>query len=404
MAAYESIAAVDKLTKNLFKDGIVDQMLQGAPLYKSLRKSPIDLGTDMTGVIQTTWNQAIGSRGNRGDLPDPAEPSFLNPSWDARHQYVVLDISGVELEKTKNNKRAMGVLVAKKIKDAWTAFAREAEYQAFGDGTGKRCIVNAAVAAGSSKTIQATAATYPLRGIFPGMVVDFYNETTGTKVTEATVASVNRAAGTFVVSSLAVPLSGAEGVYRKGNRNLEWNGLTNLVNDSTGPATVLGIASTEDRWQSKVKGNSGTTRNLTIELLDDLYYDVMEEDDTEPDTIWLDYQQMKKLVQIHNRNLEYSNASGNSMTLNGHNEVVKYGNAAVRVSSMAPAGKLFMLHQNDFMMDELVPFRWITEENAKNIWQKVRGKHVFEATAWCSGEIVVGSRRLHGVITDLAKS
>lgn len=402
--AYNSLELADKLTKNIFRDGILDQVIQSAPLFKSMRRSPLGLGKDLTGVIQTAYEEGIGVRDRGEDLPVPQDPDFENPTWDARFHYLVLTLEGVDLIRTANSKRAMGNLLMNKIEKAAINFGLDAEREMFGNQTGQLAVVEGAVTSGATKTVTVEAANIPLKGLRPNMTLDFYNETTGQKITEGLVTSVNKSAGTFVVASLATALPDAAGIYRKGNRNREWNGLTNLVNDSTGAATVLGLASTLDRWQSKVSANGGTARNLTIPLVDDLFYDLAEETDIPPDCIWIDQKQMKYFVQAHTRNLEYSNATGQSMTLNGHHEIEKFGNASVKMSHLAPAGKMFMLHMSDFMLDEQQAFRWITEENASNIWQKIRGRHAFEATAMHIGEVVCESRRLHGVINDLQKT
>jgi hypothetical protein len=89
------------------------------------------------------------------------------------------------------------------------------------------------------------------------------------------------------------------------------------------------------------------------------------------------------------------------LTMNSHNKVEYFGKAKVGISPFCPSNRIFMLQTQDIHYLQLVSFEWVKEDKASNIWQKVDGKHIFEATAWCANEHILLRRNLHAQIEDL---
>lgn len=398
----------NKLTKKVYDSGVTDQMIKSAPFIHKVYKRNLELGSDANFSIKTAWGEGIGARGDREQLPIPQAPNFLLPTFDASDQYLVLRITGKEDIRTKNGLRATAEYLKNLLKESSENFWRDMEFQAFNDGTGVRAIINGSgnpiqPGAGTVFSVNANSSNYsftPLRGIRTNMTVEFWNEAVPVKLGEAVVTAVNRLAGTFTCDTDFVVTDQAN-VYVSGNRQREINGLQALINDSTGPATVLGVSRTTPEWQSTVLANSGNTRNLTIELLDQGHFSSKQQNDKDPTLVLLDYTQIRKWTAMVNRNFEI-NGNGPSVKVNAHNEIEEFGEAKIMTTSQMLSNAIFLMQAEDFELRELVPFGPVYEEDADNIWHKIQGYHEFEATFWWSGQLICKRPNLHVQIKDLA--
>ncbi len=399
-----SSSVLTKLTKKLFTDGVIDQMIEGAPLMEWIRKPTIVLGTDMTSAIGVSWPEGLGNRTDRQKLPDANAPDYLNPNWDTVDTYQTLEITGKEIQRTKGKAAAMAnyldELLSKGKKNHW----RDMEFQGFNDATGLRGVTNGVVAAGALATVTLSSSYTPIRGLRTNMVVDFYAG--ASYLTTAKITSVSILAGTFVVDELDVALPDAMSIYMNGNYQNEINGLGNLINNSSGPATVLGLSSSQPLWQSQVLTNSGTARPLSTLLLDQMHFRIKNENDEDPTDIWCDnITQMVAWVQMVNRAFMVNAPNpGRPTKINAHNEVESFGNAKVHTSSLCPNNKIFFMQGSDFKFYIERPYSPILEEKAGNMWQLKDDYNMYQAKMWQSAQMVLGSRRLHGYVGDLATS
>ncbi len=397
-------SVLNKLTKKMYENGVVGQMIVGAPFMKNVGKVNIDLGTDMTFAIGTSWAEGIGNRTDRQPLPEAQAPDFLNPSYDTVDTYQTLEITGKEIERTKGSTVALANYLDELMQGAEKNFWRDKEWEAFNDASGLRGLTSGDTVAGAAVTITLAAAYVPTRGLRVNMKIDLYNDGNGMKYTDCRITSVDSVAGTIVVDVLDQDIPTGSSIYMSGNRNNEINGLLNLVNNSAGAATVLGISSTNALWQSQVLTNSGNARNLTQDLLDKLFFLINNQNDEDPSEVWMDkVTQMVKWIGMVNRNFQV-NGTGPSVKINAHNEVTEFGSAKIHTSSMAPNNKIYMLQGNDIKLRVARQYKPITEDKAQNIWQLRDNYNLFQCKMWAAMQLVCKSRRLHGFIGDLATS
>ncbi len=399
MAEIGFASLLNVITKHIYEDGLVKQMIVGAPFMDWIPKKKIDLGSDMSFSIGTSFPEGLGNRTDRQRLQDATAPDFLLPNYDVIDTYQKLEITGKEIERTNNPTKATFNYLVELLNLAKENNDRDNEGQAFADGTGVRGVTTSDTAAGTAVTVTMTTAYTPLTRVRRNMVVDFYLGTAF--LTTSKVTSVDTLAGTFVVDDLAVDLPTGVSVYMSGNYNNELNGLQYLVNDNTGPATVLGISSTEPLWRSQVLGNSGTARILTTNLLDQLHFLIKNQTDNPPTDWWTDsVKQIVAWTQMVNRNFIVT-GTGQSVKMNAHNEITNFANAAVHTSSLAPNNKIYALTKSDLAFRVARPYSPIMEEKAGNMWQLKDDFNLFQLKNWQAAQIVLKSRRVHGVINDL---
>lgn len=399
-------SVLNKLTKSMYENGVTQQFIMSAPFMEWVKKVPIDLGTNMTQAIQTSWAEGLGNRTDRQPLPQAYAPDFLNPNFDVVDTYQTLEITGKEIERTKSDKVAMANYLTELLEGAHKNFYRDKEVECFNDATGTRGVTSADVAAGASPVVTLTSTYIPTIGIRVNQRMDIWNENAvpPQKLVTALVTAVNIKLGTITFDQFDMDIPAGCTLYVEGNRNNEINGLGNLINDSTGPATVLGLSSTLSQWQSQTFTNSGTARNLTQELLDLMFYTIKQQNDEEPSVVWMDnVTQMTKWVAMVNRNFAV-NGTGNPVKINAQNKIEMFGNCKVLSSSAARNNKIYMLQGDDIAMRVARPYSPITEEKASNIWQLRDNYNLFQAKFWAAMQLVVKSRRIHGYLGDLVNS
>lgn len=397
-----------KLTKKMYEDGITEQFITEAPYVSKRRKKPLPLGTDMTRGYAASWQEGLGAAADTDDLATPSAPIFRNPSFDSVDIYNTLQLTAKEVERTSSNTVALAQYLKTVLSGGAKNFWRDMEFRAFNDGSGKRAVVEGAVTSGSSKTITVETGYIPLRGLRTGMKIRFYNETTNQVIeTGVTISSVNIKAGTFVVDTLVNTIPDAAGIYldAPAERNADINGLENLVDDSTGAATVLGLSSSLSDWQSLVLGNSATARNITFELLDEAYYNSLQQANTKASEAWMDYVQVRKLLALCNRNVTDPRSSGATIRMNTHNEVDMIGSAKVNLSDQCFAGKIYNIVAEDFAVDQMRAYAPVNiDGDSGAVWERIPGTTKYESVFWWSGNHTCKSRRLHTKIEDLVAS
>jgi len=396
-----------KLTKKMYEDGLPDEFITAAPYVSKRRKKPLPLGTDMTRGYAASYQEAVGAVGDTDDLPTPSAPLYRNPTFDAVDIASVIQVTDKEIDRTKNSTVALAQYLKKVLSDASKNFWLDMEWRAFHSTTGVRAVVEGAVAAGDSVTVTVESGYIPLTGIRNNMKLKFTDGTSGAVIeANVLVTSVDRRNGTFVVSTLNTSIPDAAKIYVDAAAEIDGNinGLDNLVDDSTGSATVLGLSSSFAEWQSLVLANSGTARPFTLDLLDQAYYNSLEQAGEEASEAWMDYTQLRKLVSLANRQI-MDKREGVTLKVNTHNEVEFIGSAKVLPSHAMIAGTVFNIVGSDFAIDEAHSLRPLDMDSSSNpVWTRVIHTRKFEAVWVWSGNHTLHSRRVHTRIDDLATS
>lgn len=398
--------AANLVTKKLYEDGFPDQFITDSPYFDKRKTAPLMIGTDMTEAYNAGWQEGVGTNTDTTDVMDPSAPVIRNPTYDAVDIAGTLRVTVKEFERANSSVKSMTNFVAAQIEGGQKNFKRDMEFRLFNDGSGLRGITSGDVAQGSAVTIALTKA---IRGgaIRVNMKLRAYNNTSGAViVTGLLVTSVNISAGTFVVQSVATPIPSGSYLYNDTaiERNGDINGLDNLVDDSTGPATVMGLSSSLSDWQSLVLGNSGTARPLTIDLLDQAYWRSIEQSGgTKATEAWMDYTQVRKATGLVNRQI-IDQRKGVSMKVNSHNEIEFIGSAKVNLSDMCLQGTIYNIVAEDFKVKQLRGFTPANLMGNGDIWERIPGTTRYESVHLWMGNHVLKSRRFHTKIEDLATS
>jgi hypothetical protein len=297
----DQISELSALLKTVYGPGVEQQQNLAAMLWKRFGEAQIRMGGNAYEFPARMVNtQSVGARGYRVGLPVP----ILNIDTTARVRqkffYCTFDIPGPDIEKGKGNANAFVNTLTDKMRSLTEMGLKDLNMQTYLDGTGVRATLKvntAGFAAGG--TSAGTAQVDRIKYLRVGMHVDVVSSADG--VTQRitgdndpgdssnirwTVSkltpndTVFNAAGVPTMEfSKSIPLTPTaptgvlvgDFVVRHKAQGTELIGLDALVDDGVFNAGAL-ILEDIDRslnplWKGKVFSNSGTPRDLTLNLM-----------------------------------------------------------------------------------------------------------------------------------------
>lgn len=220
-------------------------------------------------------NVGVGTRGEGVALPAPGNQQFDKLTYNVKFLYGVTRLTGPAIEAAKNNQGAFARAFDVEMKGLAADCNQMVQRQLFRDGSGlmTQCGVTS-----NATTVVVESTKY----IYPGAIIDMRALSDGTGVTNGTGVTVLTvpSSTTFTVTT-AVTTAATHGVWLTGTRNASaWGtaydmwGLEGIV--STGnPGSGNGITdllgaltrTSNPDWQANSVNNSGTLRDLTLDLM-----------------------------------------------------------------------------------------------------------------------------------------
>lgn len=427
MAGFDFTGPASNLIKRIYdsKD-TVSQLIDSAPYIKSIKKTPADLGDALYASIQIGRNQSLGIRNSGSNdnqaLPRVSNPSFDNPNWNTVRKYARIYVTGKAVNRTSVKQRSFFAGIGKLVADTNKSHWREQEFAAFngstasGNKTGCRGVLDDTAYVPGSQTFTLDVATSSTHrryqrciGLFPNMTLDVYDKATWVKVATITVSTVNKAANTFV-GVLDNGLAGTADkwyLFREGDFNQDVAGLLDIVDDGT-LTTALGGLTTAGLWSGNVLDNSGTLRDLTVELLNTCDLISQEQNDENPGDAWMNFQMYQKLLELHQRTIVLNKGVGSGMfKANLGGQIEDFGQAKIRKSSLVPSNTIFVVQTPDIEMIEQEPYSPMVfgQEAGKDVfWRFVPGYDAWEAVFVHEWQQKISRRNLHVQLGDVTQA
>lgn len=296
----DNISELSAIMKTVYGPAIETQQNLAAMLYKRFGQAQTRFGGNSYEFPARMINaQSIGARGYRMALPTPL--ANVDVTSRVRHKFIygTFDIPGPDIEKAKGNVNAFVNGLTDKMRSLTEMVLKDMNMQTYGDGSGIRATVTGigGYASGALNVDQ-------IKWLRVGMHVNVVDAADGVTManggdsdsadasgdayyqTRYTVYSLTGASGsTDAIATLgdAAAPTGADFsattpavattdmIIRHKTLGSELIGLGAIVDDGTNNASAL-ILQDIDRsisalWQAKVLGNSGTERDLTLQLM-----------------------------------------------------------------------------------------------------------------------------------------
>ena len=293
-----STSIVDTL-KYVYGEGIKKQFETEKTLYNILPKSnkkPAGLGYQFS--ISYADPQGIGARGESAKLPDPLVGKYDKAIVLPKYVYGSSRLTGPAMEAGKGNAAAFIDSQSNQIDGIYRSMVHDLNRQCWGDGYGKVADVSASGVLSTSTTWSVTCDNdLGIRYLRPGMLVDFYESANvdqssvasritsidyATKVVtfeanDGTYKANHPIAGfsAYTIAEEVIPVDATivkmgtrDAVFATSDTSYEMTGLLGIFDDGTLLSTFQGIdVSSHPAWKANILDNSGSNRELTLDLL-----------------------------------------------------------------------------------------------------------------------------------------
>lgn len=279
VASPAAIAAVQDILREVWvSDTLESQLLDETVLLDWMED--VQDHTDADGLkasvpLRTGRTGGIGARGIGQKLPPAEHQRVGKASYNYTFQYLTVKILGPIVAKMETNKQAAVKEIDLEINNGIEDFKMDLQRQLHSAGD---AVLFSCAAATSSTTITPQATDYFGRHaircgwIYEGMWLDLGTKAAPTVAAQGVqILDVDPATFTITLDT-AVTVTTSHFAFRYGNRSAvdgsyEVNGLENII-ETTG--VLGGIDPTQAGkkfWKSKILGNSGTLRAMSIDLL-----------------------------------------------------------------------------------------------------------------------------------------
>lgn len=298
---YHDLTAIQDQLKYVYGEGLKAQFADERTTYNQFGKSerkPRGLGYVFG--MRYARAQGVGARRESELLPEPVAGKYDQGLIKPKYVYGVLRLTGPAIEAAKGDVAAFVDGLADAVDDIYQSLINDLNRQACGDGFGLLGTLS-----GASDALTTSGATWTItlnndlgcRRLVPGMVVDFYQTTAidqssvasrvstvdftgktaemepndGTfKATHPIIAarSYTIATDTVASGSFIVRVGAREATHATTNVPVEMTGIDGIYDDGTLLATFENIlVASFPQWRANVLHNSGTNRELTLELM-----------------------------------------------------------------------------------------------------------------------------------------
>jgi hypothetical protein len=283
--ATQTLGAADAILKDLYVGPIVEMLNNKTYMLDQIQRDVSSI--DHTGrraiiPLHTNRNRGRGSIAESGTLPTAGVQSYADAIVSIRYHTYGIQISDQAIEATKRSEGAFLNLLDAETKGVARDMKKDINRQVYGVGTGLLGNVTSAADAASKTTLTMTNKV-DLQYIQVGDIVDVVVQSTGATsfgglglVVESRSVSAKTVTFTTTVAT-AASIDTTFGVYVKGSRNNEMDGLRNIVSSGRTLHSINSSTAGNEYWNSTVTnvGSSATATSVVGEssfekLLDDV--------------------------------------------------------------------------------------------------------------------------------------
>lgn len=429
MAAF-TIANVPEVLKSHFQDPVREELNDAHLLLKMVRRTDRNFygGKEAVLALHTAWNNSVASVGESATLPDGGGDGFANAKFFPKYHYVIFEITGPGIAATRNKIGAYLNGLKATIKGTVMAHKQDLQRQCWGNGS---CILTGCTA--DNNNTDADINVNSTKFLAPGMNIMVAEMDDGANAQYLTISSVvsdtnvtlTGAKTAFATTNFAVyraksvsgalsasnrdPTSAATWAGDSSNGTNEIWGLRAIVsNANPGAATnpfqdsdhgmgpsgsrttgaLFGNLSraTNSFWQANTLTNSGTLRDLSVDLLQQALDQADILSGKVPGAIFTSHAMARRVAALAQTDKRYG-ASG-SVTLDpGYGNVAFAGVPIYKDKSAggqedpSALNGLYFVHMDSLEMQVLEDWHWLSAGGGDmDILDKIKNKDAWEAT------------------------
>lgn len=392
--------------KDIFLPGLKSCVNNSSPTLKRLKRKM--KGIKYVGrklIFGVKYGRLGASRAGSeyGTLQAAGTPKRKQVDETVKFQFSTLNITDVMLYATKEDRGAFVNELDDNMQDIREEMSADVNRQLWGLGSSVITTL-AAVSDGANPTLYLADA----RMIEIGDRLDVLDTSHVSRTSGGTQLDVTGTDTTVtpheVYTNGDTTASTAIGDYivifgsHSGATSYEMVGLQQVVSDT---ATLHGLdVATYKWWKSKVFDNSGTLRDLTLPMMQNVINE-LEIRQGKANCIYMSYGMMSSYLGLVQANRRYM--SGKAEQVDGGWTTMTYtsskGVLPMVIDRFVPGNKMFFLNESELLLPELAPIHWVEQKG--NILQRHPTTPSFDAVlAWYLNQICI-NRQHQALLGDL---
>jgi len=268
MAASAITNYVDGLLKRVYNDEVLDWFLNmGTPFWTELQTTkliPSQIGDGFYWPFKFQSQQNISTPSETGNIP-VAKPATVVQGRVRLAQFIGSIETSLLLDAVGQGGGAWKSVVKEEMDGTLKDLTKHVNRSYAGThGTGRLFIVNATVTA----TTVVGKLPIGVLNVRPNMSVEQYTTDTGGSIVGSAFTITKIVQATRTITTASQTYTANQGLYLAGAYGNAPNGIAGLVDDGNLLTTLHNVSrATYEEMKSTVNGNSGTTRDLSEDLL-----------------------------------------------------------------------------------------------------------------------------------------
>ena len=386
-----NLTNADSALKSVYLDVISEQLNSKVnPFLAAIEKSTNDVwGKEVRKLAVYGMNGGVGAGTEDGDLPTASGNNYGQFVTTLKNLYGVIEISDKAIRASENNSGAFVSLLTAEmeglIKSSTFNFGR----MLFGDGSGKLSKVEAIM---DDMIIVTTPSNF-----IEGMLIDFRTPDgeiisgVGTR----RVTKVDRGLKTICVSNSKITSAQVPDgsiITVQGSYQNEITGLGALFDQSR--STLYGLDKAQHSWLNPYcyEDVGLLTENIIQTVLDG----IEENSGSQVNFIVCSWGVRRALINEFSKNKRMFD----SMEVAGGYKTISYNGIPIVADRFCPAGTMYLLNTNDFVLHQLCDWQWLTEDDGR-VLRQVPGKPVYTATLVKYADLICSRPNGQGIITGI---
>lgn len=404
------LAAASNVLKTKYIGPIRDQLNNATILMSRIMKdsSTVNVGgKSFTVPLHSGRNRTAGSgRDDVGALPTFGQQGYDVATVPNKYLYSGIRVSGPTIAATKNNADAFVQAVSSEIDGATRDMKRSMNRQLHSDGVDALAYMSAAVVATTSGTIDDGRGNAFVHLQSGTTVVDILTGVTTTARVAGSSFLLGAAAATnYAVTFGSTSLSDNDPVVLAGTAGFQMMGIAGII-DSANPGFLsssglhaLPVA-TYPYWKAQTFTNSGTNRDLTLELMQkplDAICTNSDFSDQDVDFLLCSYGIRAKYLAL----LVSEKRFVNTMDLDGGFKGVDFNGIPLVPDPQCRKNRIYYVVPDSMRIFRTSDFDWMDKDGA--VLSRVSGYDQYEAVLFHYGDLACLSRNANGLLDDISE-
>lgn len=371
-------------------------------------------------------NVGVGVRAEEAALPSPGHQQYDKLVYTTQNLYGTIRLSGKVIAAAKNSTGSFARAIDSEMQGLMNDVKDDHGRQIWRDGSGFLTVCGTT---SNSSTVNVSSTKY----IEPGMIIDMRAISDGTGVTSGTgVAVVTVPSSTTFTVATAVTTSSSHAVMKTGSRSsTAWGtayevwGLEALI-DSSNPTTngitdtIGGLTRTGNtKWQANVLSNSGTNRDLTLDLMQQAFDQCDIEAGKTPGLILTNHAIMRRYFGLTSPDRRFTGSG--LITFDGGFKGLEFNGVPLMADKHAglaqtpgTLNRIYFLDLGAFELHLLEDWKWMDRDGAiltRAVGTLTSGSYsyagqvdAYEAALFSYQQLGIDQANCHCVLKDISES